>query len=220
MRNPIRSPLFVPLVSAPVLFGIAALILSLGNYDGPWYYALYYLLHVLAAGLYFFALHLFFRDLSGKGSGRAFAAGLPILISLSVYHLAIAFFEAYVVEFEEAPTAIVYALLSLFTDSILGEWLPFALTAVAARLFFLRGKETPAGKRAAWLLASLVYFLFLLVGRIAEFRSYMSARLGVADEKTTVSFLLFVGIDLLFAALGYLVLFLFDRSANKGDSLG
>ncbi len=76
MRNPIRSPLFVPLVSAPVLFGIAALILSLGSYDGPWYYVLYYLLHVLAAGLYFFALHLFFRDLSGKGSGRAFAKGL------------------------------------------------------------------------------------------------------------------------------------------------
>ena len=50
-------------------------------------------------------------------------------------------------------------------------------------------------------------------------KTYLSGRLGIADEKTTVSFLLFIGIDLLFAAGGYLVLFLFDRSANKGDAL-
>ena len=219
MKKLIRSPLFVPIVSAPILFGIAALILSLGNYDGPWYYVLYYLLHILAAGLYFFALHLFFRDLAKKGLGRAPVSGLPVLISLSVYHVAISFFEAYVVEYEDMPTAVIYALLSLFTDSIVGEWLLFALSAFAAWLFFFRRGETPSGKRAAWLLSALVYFLFLLVGRIAEFSSYLSGRIGIADEKTTVSFLLFIGIDLLFAAGGYLVLFLFDRSANKGDAL-
>ncbi|MBP5349454.1 MAG: hypothetical protein J6Z13_03765, partial [Clostridia bacterium] len=117
------------------------------------------------------------------------------------------------------PTAVIYALLSLFTDSIVGEWLLFGLSVFAAWLFFFRRGATPSEKRAAWLLSALVYFLFLLIGRIAEFSSYLSGRIGIADEKTTISFLMFIGIDLLFAAGGYLVLVLFDRSANKGDAL-
>ena len=216
MKKMIRSPLFVPVVSAPVLFGIAALLLSLGNYQGPWYYVLYYLLHALNAGLWFYALHLFFRELPEKGSGRAFASGLPVLISLAVYHVAIAFYDAFVIEYEEVPTAIVYALISLVTDAIVGEWLLFLLAAVAARLFFYRGDPTPDGKRAAWLLSSLIYFVFLLVGRVTEFVSFLSGRLGIADETTTRSVLLFIGGDLLISAVGYLILFLSDRAASKG----
>lgn len=215
MKKMIRSPLFVPVVSAPILFGIAALILSLGNYDGPWYSVLYYLLHALTAGLWFYALYLVFRAIPDKGFPRALPAGFPILISLTVYHAAIAFYDAYAVEFDDMPTAIVIALLSLVTDAIVGEWLLFLVAAFASRLFFLRRGATSSGKRAAWLLSALVYFVFLLYGRISEFVSYLSGRLGIADEKTTVSFLLLIGTDLLISALGYLVLFLSDRFAEK-----
>lgn len=218
MKKMIRSPLFVPIVSAPVLFGIAALLLSLGNYEGPWYYVLYYLLQTLNAGLWFFALRLVFRDLSEKGFGRALLSGFPILISLTVYHVAIAFYDAYVVQFEEALPSVVYALLSLVTDAIVGEWLLFLLAFVASWLFFFRRGETLSGKRAAWLLSALVYFVFLFVGRLTEFISFLSGRLGIADEKTTVSFLVFVGTDLLISAFGYLVLFFSDRAKAKGDA--
>lgn len=215
MKKPIRSPLFVAIVSAPVLFGIGALLLSFGNYEGPWYYILYFLLHILAAGAYFFGLHLFFRALPERGVMRAIAAAIPMLVSLSVYHFAIAFYDAFAVQFEDAPAALLYALLSLFTDSLVAEWLLLFLSAVAAWFFFLRGGETTARRRAAFLLSALLFFAYLSVGRVVEFVSFCASRFGVAGESATVSFLLFAGSDLLISALGFLVLFLSDRAEQK-----
>lgn len=219
MRNKLKkamaSPCFVPIVAAPVLFGISALILSLRYYNGAWYYALYFLLHFLSAGLFFFALHRLFFSCETRGFPRALTSAIPLLVSLSVYHFAIAFYDAYVVQFEDAPTALVYALLSLFTDSLLSEWLLLFLSFAAAYFFFLRGGATPSGRQAARLLSALLFFAYLSIGRIAEFVSYRSAHFGVAGEKTTVSFLLFAGADLLFSAFGYLVLFLSDKAAEK-----
>ena len=214
MKKLIRSPLFPAIVAAPVLFGIAALILMLPEYDGPWYYVLYYLLHVLSAGAYFFALHLAFARLPEKGA-RGFKAAIPMLLSLSVYHFAIAFFDAYAVQYEEGGGAFVYALLSLFTDSILVEWGLLALSYFCGWLLFLRGEATPARRRAAFLLSALLYFAYLSAGRVTEYLSYRSARFGVADEGTVFVFLLFSAADLLISALGFLILFLGDRTNKR-----
>ena len=217
MKKMIRSPLFVPIVSAPILFGIAALLLSLGNYDGAWFYVLYFLLHGLSAALFFLALNRAFRALPRRGVLRGLLFAIPILVSLSVYHAVIAFFDAYVVQFEDAPAALFYALLSFLTDSLFSEWLLLGVTYAACYLFFLRKSPTPLHKRAAELLAALLYFAFQAVGRITEFLSFRSARFGVVDEKTTLSFLLFLGSDLLLAAVGYLVLALSARADHKED---
>lgn len=215
MKKLIRSPLFAAMVSAPVLFGIGALLLSLGNYDGPWYYILYFLLHILSAGAYFFALHFVFHAIPERGFARSLSRAIPLLVSLSVYHFAIAFYDAFAVQFEDAPDALLYALLSLFTDSIVAEWLLLVLSALAAWIFFLRFEPTPARRRAAWLLSALIYFAYLSVGRVAEFVSFRASRFGVAGEGATVSFLLFAGSDLLISAVGFLVLFLSDRADKK-----
>ena len=216
MKKLIRSPLFPAIVAAPVLFGIGALVLSLPEYDGPWYYFLYYLLHVLSAGAFFYGLHRAFRTLPDRGAARGFTAAIPVLLSLSVYHFAIAFFDAYAVQYEEGSGALVYALLSLFTDSILAEWGLLALLYFCGWLLFLRGEATPARRRAAFLLSALLYFAYLSAGRVTEYLSYRSARFGVADEETVFVFLLFSAADLLISALGFLILFLGDR-ANKRE---
>ena len=217
MKKAISSPLFVPIVAAPVLFGLAALLLTLDGYDGAWYYVLYFFSHILTTCVFFFGLCLVFRACPTRGMPRALTAAIPTLVSLSVYHVAIAFFDAYVLRYEDGGAAIVYALLSLFTDSIVGEWLLLLLAAIVAYLVFLRGEPGQANKRAARLLAALLYFVYLSVGRFSEFFSYRSARLGIADETTTVTVLLFWGSDLLFAAIGYLVLFLSERFAGRRE---
>ena len=215
LKRAVASPLFIPIVSAPVLFGIGFLLLSVGNGDGAWYYVLSFLLHVLSAVLFFLGLHRAFRAIPTRGMPRALTAAIPILISLSVYHLAIAFYDAFAVQFESAGTALLYALLSFFTDALLSEWFLLLLTAAAAYLFFLRGEATRSDRRAARLLSALLYFAYLLVGRVSEYLSYKSAHLGVAVESATVSFLLFAGSDLVLAALGYLALFLLSERTGK-----
>ena len=217
LKRALRSPLFLPIVSAPVLFGIGVLLLSVGEGAGAWYYLLYALLHILSTALFFFGLHLVFRAIPTRGMPRALTAALPILISLSVYHLAIAFYDAFAVQFESAGAALLYALISLLTDSLLSEWLLLLLSAAAAYLFFLRGEGTPSDKRSARLLSATLYLAYLLVGRVSEFLSYKAAHFGVAGEKATVSFLLFAGSDLALAALGYLVLFLCERKTEKKE---
>ena len=215
MQKKLWNPI-LPIASAPVLFGLGVLLLSFGDSQGAWYYILYFLLHVFSTALFFLAMHRVFFARSSRGMPRALSAAVPLLASLSVYHFAIAFFDAFVVQYEEAPAALLYALLSLFTDSLLFEWLLLLIIVFAAYLFFLRGKNADARKPSAWLLAATLYFAYLLVGRVSEYLSYKSAHLGVAGEKTTVSFLLFAGFDLLLSAFGYLVLFLSDRIARKG----
>ena len=220
LRRVIASPLFLSIVSAPILFGIGVLLLSVGGGEGAWYYVLYFLLHIFSTVLFFFGLHRVFREIPTRGMPRALTAAIPILVSLSVYHLAIAFYDAFAVQYESAGTALLYALLSFFTDSLLSEWLLLLLTAAAAYLFFLRYEATPSDNRSARLLSALLFFAYLLVGRISEYLSYKSAHLGVAVESATVSFLLFAASDLALAALGYLLLFLSDRSANKSEVKG
>jgi len=213
-----RSPLFLPILAAPVLFGIGVLLLSLREgYDGAWFYVLYFLLQILSATLFFFGVHRVFRAIPTPGMPRALTGAIPILVSLSVYHLAIAFYDAYVAQFEEAPTAVVYALLSFFTDSLVAEWALLFLSVFAAYLIFLRGEATPAKRRAARILTALFYFAYLAVGRIAEFRSYVKGHFNVADEKATVSFLLLAGFDLLLAAFGFFLLCFWGRTKRKGE---
>ena len=209
-----RKQLILSLIAAPLLFGLGVLLLSLDDYEGVWYYVLYFLSHFLTAGFYFLALHFVYSACPDRK--RAFLSALPLLGSLSVYHLAIAFYESYAVWYEEAFPSVVYALLALFTDAILAEWLLLLFTALAAYLFFLRGDLTQAKTRAAWLLSALIYFTYLLVGRVTEFVSFTSAHFGFADETTTTSFVAFLGTDLLIAAFGYLTLFLADRTEKKG----
>lgn len=219
MQENRKRNLFVriaPFVLAPLLFGIDALLLSLGNYTGPWYYILYFLSHFLSVGAVFLALHLVFRAAAERKMPRALTAAIPILASLSVYHVAISFYNVYAVLYEEATTAVVNALLSLVVDSLLFEWLLTLLTALLAYLLFLRGEPTPAGKRSARIFSALIYFAYLAIGRVYEFLSVLSAHFGFVDEKTTVSALVFFGSDLLLAAFGYLVLFLSDIIALKG----
>lgn len=218
-ENPKRNlfTLIAPLVAAPLLFGIGALLLTLREASGPWYYILYFLLRFLTAGVLFLALHFTFRACPERGMPRALRAAIPLLASLSAYHFAISFFDMYAVRYEEGAAAIVYALLSLVTDSLLSEWLLLILTATAVYLFFLRGEPTPAGKRSARLFSALIYFAFIAFGRVSEFFSFLSVHFGFADEKTTLSFLLFLGADLLLAAFVYLVLLLSDKITAKGS---
>ena len=217
MKKVVASPLFLPVSAAPVLFGIGVLLLRISEEAGAWYYVLYFLLHILSTALFFIGLHRVFRAIPTRGTPRALTAAIPILVSLSVYHFAIAFYDAFSVQYEDGGAALLYALLSLLTDSLLSEWLLLLLCAALAYAFFLRREESPADRRSARLLSALVYFAFLLIGRVSEFLSYKSAHLGVASEKATVSFLLFAGSDLLLAALGYLVLFLCDRKTEKKE---
>ncbi len=218
MQENRKSNLFVriaPFVLAPLLFGISALLLSLGDYMGPWYYILYFLSHFLSVGAVFLALHLVFKASAERKMPKALTAAIPLLTSLSVFHVAISIYEAYFLHYEEASTTAIYALLSLFTDSLLSEWLLTLLTAVLAYLFFLRGEPTKASRRSAWIFSALIYFVYLAAGRVFEFLSILSAHFGFVDEKTTVSVLVFFGSDLLLAAFGYLVLFLSDKLSLK-----
>ncbi|MBO4283927.1 MAG: hypothetical protein J5958_04805 [Clostridia bacterium] len=214
LKKAVASPLFLPIVSAPILFGIGVLLLSVGDGAGAWYYLLYALLHILSTALFFLGLHRVFRAIPTRGMPRALTAAIPILASLSVYHFVIAFYDAYAVQYEDGGAALLYALLSLLTDSLLSEWLLLLLCAALSYLFILCRDTTPSDKQSARLLSALVYFAFLLVGRISEFLSYKAAHLGVASEKATASFLLFAASDLALAAFGYLVLLLLDRKTD------
>ena len=98
---------------------------------------------------------------------------------------------------------------------MVGEWLLLLLSAAAAYLFFLRGEVAPEDERAAHLLCAVVYLAYLLVGRVSEFLSHVSAHLGVATENATVSFLLLSGADLLLSAFVYLVLYLSAKHKNS-----
>ncbi len=215
LKRAVNSPLFLPVLAAPVLFGLGALLLYQRDGAGALYYVLYSLQHLFTATLFFLGLHRVFRAIPVRGMPRALTAAFPILISLSVYHFAIAFFDAFAVQFEDGPTSLVYALLSLLTDAVVGEWLLLLLSAAAAYLFFLRGEVAPEDERAAHLLCAVVYLAYLLVGRVSEFLSHVSAHLGVATENATVSFLLLSGADLLLSAFGYLVLYLFAKRKNS-----
>ncbi|MBP5429154.1 MAG: hypothetical protein J6Z04_07735 [Clostridia bacterium] len=218
LKKAVSSPLFLPVVAAPVLFGLGVLLLRIGDGRGAWYYILYFLTHTLSAALFFYGAHRVFSACPSRRMPRALTAAFPILISLSVYHFAIAFFDAYAVQYEDGAAAFLYALLSLFTDSVIAEWLLLLLSTLAAYLFFLRGEDADARTPSAWLLTATLYFAYLLVGRVSEYLSYKSAHLGIANEKTTVSFLLFAGFDLLLSAFGYLVLFLSGRAARKKEA--
>lgn len=216
VKKIVGSPLFLPILAAPVLFGIGFLLLSLREgYEGPWYYALYILQHFLSAAFYFYGLHRVFRAIPTRGMPRALTGAIPILVSLSVYHFAIAFFDNYAVMFYEASTSFLYAFLSLLTDSIAAEWLLLFFTAFFAYLFFLRRGSDATYKRAAGVLSALLYLAFLAVGEIAEYLSYVSSHFGFADEKTTRSFLLILGFDLLLSAAGFLLLRLFDKTKKE-----
>ena len=215
LKRAVVSPLFLPVVAAPVLFGLGVLLLYQRDDAGALYFFLYALQHLLTAALYFLGLHRVFRAIPARGMPRALTAAFPILISLSVYHFSIAFFDAFSVQFEDAPTSLVYALLSLLTDAVVGEWLLLTVSAAAAYLFFLRGEVAPADERAARLLCAVLYLAYLLVGRVSEFLSDVSAHFGVARENATVSFLLMAGADLLLSAFGYLVLFLAAKRKNS-----
>lgn len=217
LKKSVSASLFLPVVAAPVLFGLGVLLLNLGDDRGAWYYILYFLTHLLSATVFFYGAHRVFSACPSRRMPRALTAAIPILVSLSVYHFAIAFYDAYAVQYEDAPTAFLYALLSLFTDSIVGEWLLLLLSTLAAYLFFLRGEDASTRTPSARLLTATLYFAYLLVGRVAEFLSYKSAHLGIASEKATVSFLLFAGFDLLLSAFGYLVLFLSGKAARDRE---
>ena len=95
LKKAVASPLFLPIVSAPILFGIGVLLLSVGDGAGAWYYLLYALLHILSTALFFLGLHRVFRAIPTRGMPRALTAAIPILASLSVYHFVIAFYDAY-----------------------------------------------------------------------------------------------------------------------------
>lgn len=216
MKKVLLSPLFLPIVSAPILFGIYQLFLLLPeDYEGAWFYVLYYLLQAAMTALFFIGLHRTFCAAETRGFPRALTAAIPILTSLSVYHFGITFYEYYVVSFEEAPTSLLYAFLAFVNDSLFGEWLLLLLTASAACLFFLRKNRLK--KTAAWLFSSAIYLAYRLVGEIAEFVSYLSAHFGVAGEQTVRSFIFLIGGDILISAFGFLVLFLANRAAQKSE---
>ena len=90
-----------PLFGAPILFGMGALALYLREYGGAWYSSVYYLLHALMTVLLFYGLHRAFSACRKVGPFRAVSAGIPALLSLSVYHFAIAFFDYFVVQIED-----------------------------------------------------------------------------------------------------------------------
>jgi len=116
MQENRKSNLFVriaPFVLAPLLFGISALLLSLGNYMGPWYYILYFLSHFLSVGAVFLALHLVFKASAERKMPKALTAAIPLLTSLSVFHVAISIYEAYFLHYEEASTTAIYRLAAL-----------------------------------------------------------------------------------------------------------
>lgn len=214
MKRVLRSPLVIPVLSALVLFGIFTLIELLPEeYDGAWFYALYYASHLLMTFLYFLGLHRVFRAAETRGFPRALTAAIPVLAVLSVYHFAAVFYEYYVVYFEEAQTSLLYAALAFLNDSLLSEWGLLLLSASTACLFFLRQRRLR--KTAAWILSSALYLAYRLVGEIAEFLSYRSAHFDVVGDRTLLTFMLFVGADVLLTAFGFLVLFLSDRSARK-----
>ena len=68
LKRAVVSPLFLPVVTAPVLFGLGVLLLYQRDDAGALYFFLYALQHLLTAALYFLGLHRVFRAIPARGS--------------------------------------------------------------------------------------------------------------------------------------------------------